>query len=377
MDGEAVALAGLSFAACANLSAVAAIIQTALDATHAGATCIWNGTQFIIRSGTTGTTSSVGYSTAAAAGTDLGTIMGLTKASGAVSTAGAAAEAIADTLTAMKGLSQAWFYFMFTDEVVFADIVNAYTWGQANGAMFGNTITTGVAFLTDITQNPAAAADEAGIDFACFQYDPNAPYAIASFFGRCVTVDYDEPNSTICLKFKQEPGMTPLSLTTTQQAQLEANNINYNAYFGDDNAMIAEGVVANGRFVDEVVGLAWLQWAIQSDVFAYEYAATTKVPQTDKGVARIRQVITKRMDGAVSNGLLAPGTWNGEEIDGTDGTAIVTEGDFLKNGYIVYAAPVSTQSQTKRAARIYDLFTVVAKGAGAIQDVGIALTFES
>jgi hypothetical protein len=376
VDGTAVNLTGINLTGLANLSAVAAAVQTKLVAVKAGSTCIWTGTQFIIRSGTTGTTSSVGFCTAPGVGVDLSPLMGLVAGSGAISTPGQAVETIQQTLANMQGLSAAWFYFTFTSEVLFADIMNAAAWAQANQVMGGQTITSGVAFLADITQNPGAACDELDYSNFVFQYDPVDPYAICSFFGRCVTVNYDQPDSTICLKFKQEPGMTPLNLSPNQQAQLEANNINYNAFFGDNNAMIAEGVVANGRFVDEVVGLAWLQWAVQNDIFAYQYAAR-KIPQTDKGVARIRQVITKRMDSAVANGLLAPGTWEGEEIDGTDGTAIVKQGDFLKNGYIVYAAPVSTQTQTKRASRIYDLFTVVAKGAGAIQDVGIAMTFEA
>lgn len=377
VDGTAVNLTAINLTGVANLNAVAAAVQTKLQAVKAGSTCTWTGSQFIIHSGTTGTTSTVGFSTAPGGGTDLGPLMGLTATSGAVSTVGSAVETIAQTLTNMQALSQGWFFVTFTSELLFADIMNAAAWAQASNVMFGYTVTSGVAFLADITQNPGAACAQLNYSNTVGQYDPVDPYAICSLFGRCVTVNYDQPNSTICLKFKQEPGMQPLNLTANQQAELEAVNLNYNAFFGAGNAMIAEGVVANGRFIDEVVGLAWLQWAIQNDVFAFQYAATTKIPQTDKGVALIRQVITKRMDKAVANGLLAPGTWNGQEIDGTDGTVIVTLGSFLKNGYIVYAAPVSSQSQTKRAARIYDLFTVVAKGAGAIQDVGIALTFES
>jgi hypothetical protein len=377
VDGTAVNLTGIVLTGVANLSAVAAAVQTKLVAVKAGSTCIWTGTQFIIRSGTTGVASSVGFSTASGVGTDLGTMMGLTAAVGAISTQGAAVEAIADTLNAIQALNATgWFYLAFTKEILPADILNAAAWAQANNVMFGYTVQDGTAFNTVPAQSTSAMLASLGYSNTVSQYDNNDPYAVVSIFARSATVDFDQPNSTITLKFKQEPGVSPVTLTETQRLALEANNVNYYTYFGQ-NKMIAEGVVANGRFIDEVVGLAWLQWAVQSDVFAFEYAVTTKIAQTDRGVSKIRQVITKRLDSAVDNGLLAPGTWNTTDVTGADGTTVVSTGDFVKNGYIVYAAPVSSQSQVKRSARIYDLFTVVAKGAGAIQGVGIALTFES
>ena len=71
VDGAYLAISGLNFSAAANLNAVAAIIQTAIQAagTTAGipgaqtATVVWNSTysQFIIASGTTGSLSAVGF----------------------------------------------------------------------------------------------------------------------------------------------------------------------------------------------------------------------------------------------------------------------------------------------------------------------------
>lgn len=388
VDGTVETVTGINLSAAANLNAVAADVQTALAAVKTGMTCIWNGSQFIIHSGTTGISSSVSLSTASGAGIDLGPLMGLTAAAGAISTVGVAAETVATTLAALWNLNQGWFSFTFTKEiqnegtVPNPDILAAAAWAQANEQFFGITMTDGTAFVASPAGSTAATLDSLNYSFGAMQYENvqvanTDPYAICALLGRAVTVNYDLPNSTIDLKFKQEPGISPVAnLSETQRQELEGNNVNYYTQFGL-NAMIAQGTCFNGRWIDEVWGLAWLQWKLQTAIFAYLFSLTTKLPQTDRGVARITQVIAGVLDAAVANGLLAPGTWNSGPVTGTDGSTIVDTGDFIKKGYIIYAAPVGTQSQIKRQQRIYDLFTIIAKGAGAIQQVNVALTFES
>lgn len=387
VDGTVETLTGINLTAVVNLNGVASAVQTALAAVKTGSTVIWNGLQFIVRSGTTGTSSTVTYSIASGTGTDLGTMMGLTFAQGAIETAGAAAESVVTSLAAAWDLSQSWFYFTFTKEiwdegtVPNPDIEAAAAWAEANELFFGISYVDGTAFVSSPSGSTAATMKSLGYSYTAGQYEtvavPNTdPYAICSMIGRLVTVNYDLPNSTINLKFKQEPGISANQLTELQRQQLEANNVNYYTLFGL-NAMIAQGVCAGGRWIDEVVGLAWLRWAVQSAIFAYLYSLNTKLPQTDKGVACITQVIAGVLDRAVSNGLLAPGQWNAGPVTGTDGSTVVNTGDFMKKGYIIYAAPVATQSEIKRTERIYDLFTVILKGAGAIQQVNVAMTFES
>lgn len=387
IDGTVEVITGINLSSCGNLNAVAAAVQTALDGVKSGMTCIWNGSQFIIHSGTTGGASSVSFSTPPGSGEDLGPMMGLTQAAGAVSTQGVAAETVTETLAAMLDMNQAWFYFTFTKEIANEttvpnpDVLAAAQWAEGNQLFYGQSLLDGTAFVSSPSGSTAATLASLGYSYTAAQYEyvsvqNTDPYAICALIARLTTVNYDAPNSTIDLKFKQEPGISPVALTESGRLALEANNVNYYTKFGE-NAMIAEGVCVGGRWIDEVVGLAWLQWAIQTAIFAYLYSLTTKLPQTDKGVACITQVISGVLDTAVSNGLLAPGQWNAEPIAGTDGTTVVNTGDFIKKGYIIYAAPVATQSQTKRDARIYDLFTIIAKGAGAIQQVNVALTFES
>lgn len=65
IDGGAVEeVSGIDLSGAANLNAVAAAIQTRLQLVSANATCTFDGTRFIFRSGTTGAASTVDYTTA-------------------------------------------------------------------------------------------------------------------------------------------------------------------------------------------------------------------------------------------------------------------------------------------------------------------------
>ena len=86
-------------------------------------------------------------------------------------------------------------------------------------------------------------------------------------------------------------------------------------------------VVANSRFIDEIIGLDWLTDALQNGLFSVLATAITKVPQTDAGVARLTGGMVQPFNQGRSNGLLAPGYWTGDPI------GEVNTGDFLPNGF--------------------------------------------
>jgi hypothetical protein len=58
------------------------------------------------------------------------------------------------------------------------------------------------------------------------QYSTSSKYAALSAFGRAFTVNFNGSNTTITLKFKQEPGITYETLTANQAAALDAKNCN-------------------------------------------------------------------------------------------------------------------------------------------------------
>lgn len=370
MDGEAeVTVSAINLTGAANLNAVAQLIQAKLQLQVEDATVVFNGLRFVITSGTTGADSTVSYTTAPGAGTDLGPLMGTRAADLGITTAGAAQEAIGTSLQKMQDYNSAWYGLVMTKEVTNNEIKEAAAWCEARVKLFG--FTTKDSNVQDAAaENDIASQIKAlGYRRTYYTWDENDPYAVVSDFARAFTVNFNAANSTITLKFKQRPGVTPVEITESQRLAFEAKNVNYYTYFGD-SAMVAEGVMANGTFFDEVHGIDWLQNAIETNVFGYLYTRTTKVPQTDAGVASLEQQAEKGMKGGVDNGLLAPGVWNGDDL------GEVRQGDFLPKGFYIYSQPVADQNQSDREARKAPPMQIIAKGGGAIHFVDIGVTFE-
>jgi Protein of unknown function (DUF3383) len=249
------------------------------------------------------------------------------------------------------------------------DIKASAAWCESRVKIYGYT--SGAAGIIDpLSTTDVAAFLNSGLYSRTFGvYDTDDNYADVSVFARAFTVNFSEQNSTITLKFKQLPTITSEVLTESQKTVLVNKKINYYTKFGD-SAMLAEGVMASGVFFDEKHGLDWLKDAVETEVFGYLYTRTTKVPQTDKGVAAIVSQVEKVMFEGVRNGLLAPGQWNGFDLGD------VVSGDYLPKGFYIYAQPVASQSQSQREQRFAPPIQVICKGAGAIHFADISITFE-
>jgi hypothetical protein len=375
INGVLKQLTGIDLSGAASMAAVAADLQTALAAAVASTTCVWNATLscFIITSPTTGTSSSIGYATAPTGGgspTDMSALLGLTGVTGALAVTGIAAETTTSGLNALKLFDPDFYGLTLTS---FADVTareDAAAWAEANKCLFFHNTADTNAPLSGATSDIGYVLKGLGYARSAGQYSTSNPYAVVSMMSRALAVNFDKPNSTITLKFKKEPGVAAEPLTPTQAAALKAKNYNYYVDRGGFN-MLEEGVVANGRFIDEVMGLDWLQNAVQIAAFNELATAATKIPLTDAGTARIVHAIKRdAMDKAVKNGLVAPGTWNGEDV------GEIKSGDFLGTGYYVYAEPVASQSSTDRDARVAPPITIICIGAGAIHSVQVTINFQ-
>lgn len=369
IDGVVKKLTGIDMTAQTTFNGIATVLQTKLSVASAGTTCVWDGSRFIVRSGTTGITSTIGYA-AVASGTgtptDISVTIGLTTGT---KTTGIAAETIATALSAIQDFNQSWYGYGFTNEVTTQNVKDAMAWAQARVKIFGYTSSDASIADSSSTTDLAYYGKANLYDRSFLTFDNDDPYQWVSAACRMFTVNFNNQNSTSTLKFKQLPGTTPVNITETQRKVLVSKNCNYYTYFGE-SAMIAEGVMCDGTFFDERHGLDWLQNAIETNVFGFLYTRQTKVPQTDRGVQLIVQQVEKALQEGVNNGLLAPGTWEGEDL----GT--VKSGDFLKEGYYAFAQAVADQNQSDREARIAPPIQALACGAGAIHFANIAVNFQ-
>ncbi len=374
IDGGNEDITALNFSADTDLSEVADAIQTALRAVATGgytlATCTHDGTRFFINSGTTGATSTISFLLAVSptTGTDISSLLQMLQAEG-TKVDGIVAETITASLDAIQNVSDDWYGLVFTKEVRDLIVINtenaveaAADWAEARVKVFVNTAND-LDLLDSVTTTDIASVLKAKklrrtmTTFSSFVDQ----YPSASIAGRAFTVNFNQANSTITLKFKQMPGITVEALTQNQKAVVDSKSANALIEVGASD-MFAESFMADGVFFDEVHGVDWLTNAIQTTVFGYLLTSTTKVPYTDKGVAALEQQLINTLDEAVRNGLIAPG----ETIDG----------EFLGTGYKVTTVPVADVNQSDKDARFYQGLSFVILGAGAIHKVQINGVFE-
>lgn len=231
-------------------------------------------------------------------------------------------------------------------------------------------ITTDEATILDAatTTDLASKLKAAKYSRTFIQYSTSSRYAALSAFARAFTVDFTGSNTTITLKFKQEPGITYETLGTSQANNLEAKNCNVYVYYENDTAILEQGVMSNGDFFDERHGLDWLQNAVQTADFNTLYTSTTKIPQTDAGTTTRIANIELVLDKAVQNGLFATGKWTGGPM------GQLNTGDMLTKGYYTWAENVDDQLQVDREARKGVPIQVAGKLAGAVHYGSVAIT---
>ncbi|WP_208951190.1 DUF3383 family protein [Rahnella sp. ChDrAdgB13] len=248
------------------------------------------------------------------------------------------------------------------DEIADADMISVATAIESASVSRVLAVTTQDpdTAVASVTTDLATKLKTGSYSRSFVQYSSSSKYAALSAFGRAFTVNFSGNNTTITLKFKQEPTVTYETLTSSQAAAIDGKNANVFVYYANDTAIIQQGVMANGDFFDERHGLDWLQNYVQTNLYNLLYTSTTKIPQTDAGNTRIMTNVEQSMGQAVTNGLVAPGVWNGGPI------GQVSPGDTLTKGYYVYMAAISSQAQSDREARKSVPVQVACKLAGAI-----------
>ncbi|MFT2253397.1 DUF3383 domain-containing protein [Escherichia coli] len=362
VDSTVKTVTGIDLSGATDLAAVA----TAVTAKLTGATVDWvaGSTQFTVTSSTTGETSKIGIPSAPGTGTDISVLLGIDAGHNPTVVDGQAASTGSplDSVNAALSYSADWYGLVIADPAMTEQDhldVSALIGAASSSRVYGVSTKDPATLDATSTTDLASKLKAAGYARTFIQYS-KVDYAAASLFGRAFSVNFLGNNTTITLKFKQEPGITAETITSNQADTLKAKNCNVFVNYANDTAIIQEGVMCNGDFIDERHGLDWLQNYVQTNLWNLLYTSTTKIPQTDAGVTRLLSNIEASMEQSVTNGLVAPGVWNGGNI------GQLSPGDTLTKGYYVYAPPVASQAQSDREARKAPVIQVACKLAGAI-----------
>lgn len=364
-----------------SLEAVASLITAKLQGK---AKCTVVDGRFVITTVKTGTTAKITVAQAGTDGTDLSTKLALTVAKGAKVVEGKTeTETIEQSLARLLLKNGRDFYglVLATKQKANDDQIVAVAQaieGSKDAHVFGVTINDPAikakAYSQD-EQDLASKLKHGGFARTCVFYadfvEGDSAYTMnkylaASALGRMFTVNFEGANSTITLKFKQAPTIQATNLDATEAKNLQDRNVNIYSMYDTGVYIIEEGIMANGMFADERHGLDWLQDAVQTAVFNTLYQSK-KIPQTKSGIAVIKAAIEGVLTQAVTNGLVAPGTWNAE------GFGDLEYGAYLPAGFYVWAVPLEQQDTADREARKCPPFTCAVKLAGAIHSADITL----
>lgn len=192
-------------------------------------------------------------------------------------------------------------------------------------------------------------------------------HAAAALLAEAVSTNWRGSNTAKTLKFKSQSVQSDSKITVNEANKCNRLGVNFYTDY-DDVAMLAEGVMVGGRFIDEVVGLDAFIDGIQKAAFNY-IKSVPKVPQTDKGTAAIVSQLIPIAKEFVRNGFMAGGLWNGAPVGDLE------TGDYLEDGYYFYAESFTEQAQTDREQRLGMPISVAIKLAGAIHKQDIIVTF--
>jgi hypothetical protein len=379
--GTAIQVTGMNFSGAQNLNAVAATIQAAVR-TAGGvpaqlATFTWGGLNnpvFMLTSGTSGANSAISYLTAPTTGTDIsgaGTFTGtppVQTMGGLLMTAplasrnvpGIALETPVACVARVDG--RGWYACTFAASRILTNAehqaVSGYIEAAADKHMYGITSQDPLCLNAASTADIGSLSMLAGYMRTVVQYSSQR-FAIASFFGRALTTNFEGSNTTITMKFKTEPGIFPEVLSGTQATTLANKRLNVYVQYNNGAAILEEGVMSGRAYFDEMHGLDWLANQIQNDLWNVLYTSP-KVPQTNPGVHTLVTTCDLSLSQGVTNGLVAPGVWN------APGFGELNQGDTLHAGWYTFANSVDTQDQADREARIAPVITIAVKMAGAI-----------
>lgn len=378
-DGAAgVNVTAINLTAAANLNAVAAAISAGTGF-PAGVTCVWNSvySRFELESTTTGATSAIGFLTTTGSGSDISAMMlGQTGQGGYLYT-GQAAETAAACIALFDDMIGQRFYGVGIGGLVpganagvdTAALLAAAAYVEGAGAKHMLFLTTQEAGTVSSvsTTDIGYQAKQLAYKRTFTQYSSSSPHAAISAAARILTVDYEGSNTTITLKFKQEPGVVAEALTVTQALAVEGKNVNVFIAYENSTNILEQGVQASGDFTDIITAADWFATTTQRDIYNLLYSSNTKIPQTDDGANLIQTAIEARGAQAVINGMCAPGVWS------AGGFGKLKQNDYMQKGYYVYIAPMRTQAQADRAARRCPSIQVALKLAGAIHSADVTV----
>ena len=363
VDGTEYVVTGIDLSSAADFTAVANILEIALQLELSTATVDYGAYGFTVTSSTTGVTSTI----TAATGT-VAEALGLASYQAAVSD-GVDIETPLDSLGII--LSKGIDYVGLVTHKVMRDVLSGPTgtttmeiafFCEGAKKIFCNTTNNLAVLNSAVTSDIASELKTATYRFTLSTFSKNYNlYPSASVFGRAASVNFSAIGSTITLNLKQMPGVTSEDLTPAEFAVLRSKNASAVVQIGKTVNAYTDSRMASGSWLDTTHGLMWLENRCEVDLFNLLYQSATKVPFTQTGINITVAVLDRSLQAAVRNGLAGPG--------------FLPDGTYLPEGYIIESVALADVPAGDKGNRIYQGLSFKMVGAGALHEVVVSGSF--
>lgn len=195
--------------------------------------------------------------------------------------------------------------------------------------------------------------------------------AIATYATVSKSVNYSGTNTANTLNLKTLTGIpADTGLNDTYVLYAQQNGVDI---YGNTGGLSVVYSNDNNGYTDDIENQLWLKKALEVAGFNFLRQTNTKIPQTEQGVAGLRNAYAQVCEQAIRNGVAGAGTWNSAVPFGDPE-------DFKRNieekGYYIYSTPVAQQSQTGRESRKCPIINIALKMSGAIHSSEVIVNIE-
>lgn len=186
--------------------------------------------------------------------------------------------------------------------------------------------------------------------------------AIAAYASISLSPNFAGTNRANTMNLKSLATILPdLGLSQTYFTSAETNGVDV---YGGTGGLGFTYSNDNNGYTDDVVNQLWLKKKLEVAGFNYLAQTNTKIPQTEIGMAGLKNAYAQVLEQAKRAGIIGTGlAWNSSERFGDPE-------DFDRNikeqGYYIYSLPIAQQAQIDRTARKAPVVQIAMKYSGAI-----------
>ncbi|MBL1319592.1 MAG: DUF3383 family protein [Methylophaga sp.] len=372
VDGTTVSIAAMDLRTVTSLADVATLLDSEVSGITGAAVTVSASNEIVVTSATTGVLSLMTVASDPATGTFIGTILGLSAGSGAVTVQGAASVVLAvetkvAAITALKAAVNIK-GAVFIDNPTDIESKDLATWAQANSVLMYDVFSAASALTVDPTSVVWDIKLSSLTNYRMlFSHAGNRLFATA-YMARAHTVNFNAENSALTMHLKALP-VAAESYSQTEIAN--AKMVGLDIYTTIKNTPIVLTSGAND-FQDNRYNIIAFIDAVQTDMYNLLKLTSTKIPQTQRGVNQLIDQGVKTTRGFVRAGVFAAGSWSSPDYFGDRATF---ERNILTNGFYWIAGKLADQPQADRQARKSPTLQAAVKNAGAIHSADIIVNF--